>query len=147
MAEHPQVQELRERLDELFSGRSPTGYVQVHEPDRGALVEFFRDNDTNRVTLSFGLKDQDEQGLAAPRKLKLPRPKLEKTRFFDGRVFAHYAFRFRVDGPDEATQRALAIVTEVKHLSAGEWLWITDDPFVDQWPSPLPKPDKWPPDA
>lgn len=52
-----------------------------------------------------------------------------------------------VHDAETAARLCLRVHEEVFGLRDEDWLWITDIAQPEDWPSPLPKPDRWPPTA
>ena len=82
--------------------------------------------------------------------LGLPPPSIEYDEFLAEWGLAVPSFppaRVTVDDPAAAARLCLRVLAEVHGMGTEDWLWITDIVQPEDWPSPLPRPARWPPDA
>ena len=76
-----------------------------------------------------------------------PRLEWEENPFGGGAIPDVPAAVEVVKEAEEAARHCLRVHEEVFGLRDDHWLWITDIAQPEDWPSPLPKPERWPPIA
>lgn len=139
------IMELYEKIQELAAEPeanenrvSPTD-AQMHEPDdEGEFSAYVR----------FGWQptgERDEE-IAERLGVSIPRMSIEKNPFTGHTFEVAGLVRRTVAGVDEALWICLTVLREVIGIPDERWLWITDIEEFDDWPNPLPQPQRWPPE-
>jgi hypothetical protein len=162
---HPQRDELRSKLRGFFSfsddslranphdDSKPT-FLVVYEPGSRARISFtwsvtiqpnrpsVRSAELHFIWPSFTERELDlaqRLGLPAPLStVKLPAQFTGGPRLPDLTVCA-------ISDAEQAADLCLMVLQQVFACGEMEWLWITDVVARERWPSPLPKPEVWPP--
>lgn len=150
---HPQHQQFLEMLRRFLAKLS--GVVVVYEPESSVRIDFLyleKDEDDGAATnpvMRFQLTPARADREADAIRMGLPKPQMIPIRSsfgpHAGKTIHLRRFVCPIESPEQGAAMCFQTLEKVLEIRSDQWLWITDIWQHDDWPSPLPRPEIWPP--